>query len=93
MIKFNDRFTAERDKYQWILKEHYMGKAVKDKPAKMQCKESYYGTLRQVCNAVIDRSAGDCESLGEVITMLDECGWVLEGKASGLTEKPFARLA
>lgn len=65
MITFNERFTAERDKHQWILKEHYMGQAKKGKEPKMQSKESYHGTLRQVCNTVLDRMAGDCGSAKE----------------------------
>jgi len=70
MIKFNDKFSFEKDQYCWHLHEYYMGKD-KDKNPKRQKKTTYHATLEQVCNTIIDRSCGDCGSLGEIKELLD----------------------
>lgn len=63
MIEFCDgAFTAERDKYQWILTEWYDGKD-KHGNHKRQSRETYHASLAQVCSVVIDRMAGHCESM------------------------------
>lgn len=85
-MKFNDRFKARRDQSQWILTERYMGRATKGKEAQMQSKDSYHSNLRQVCNTVIDRMAGECKSASELVAMLDKAGWMVEGWASGWQE-------
>ncbi|MCP4103905.1 MAG: hypothetical protein GY750_21170 [Lentisphaerae bacterium] len=69
MIKFNEKFSFEKDKYCWQLHEFYMGKG-KDKKPKMQKNTTYHATLEQVCGVIIDRSCGDCESLEEIKALL-----------------------
>lgn len=50
------RFAITSDKHNWILTERYDGKD-RDGNAKTQSKESYYATLEQCCNAIIQRDA------------------------------------
>ena len=69
MIKFNERFSFERGKYDWHLHEHYMGKD-KDGNDKENTRTTYHATLRQICGVIIDRSCGDCESLEEIKELL-----------------------
>jgi hypothetical protein len=88
MIKFDERFSAEHDGRQWVLIETYMGKETKKDgkvyPAKEQTRESYYGNLSQVCRKILDLSAGEFVSSGDVspedlIRFFQEKTWKLEG--------------
>jgi len=79
MIIFcNGDFTAERDKFQWILTEWYDGKD-REGNTKRQSRESYYATLAQVCGEIIDRSAAKCDGIEDLHTLL--------GGATALLEK------
>ena len=69
MIKFNDRFSCERDKYQWILTETYSGVDKKNKPKK-HSRATYHGSLKQVCAYVVDKTAGGCNAAEEIKTVL-----------------------
>ena len=71
MVKFNDRFSAERDTYGWTLTEK---KAGKNKEGEHVIRESqaFYTSFEGVCNGVIDRSIGVCESLPEVLAALKD---------------------
>jgi len=60
------RFVITSDKHNWILTENYDGKD-RDGNAKTQSRESYYATLEQCCNAIIQRDAKHAETLNEVI--------------------------
>ena len=71
MLKINDRFETERDKYQWLLHEWTDGQDKHGNPKK-QRKTTYHASLKQVCEAVIDRQAGDCEDLVRVGLMITE---------------------
>lgn len=66
---FDGEFFAKKDKYQWILTQMIEGKD-KDGNPKMQTKETYHGTLHQVCGVIIDRKCGKCGSLEEVKQLL-----------------------
>jgi hypothetical protein len=68
-IKFNDRFSFFRDSYCWNLQETYTGTDKSGKP-KPQTKVTYHPNLWQVCQVIIDRSVGDCESLEEIKELL-----------------------
>ncbi len=72
MIKFNDRFEFEQDAYQWILHEWYDGED-KDGNPKRQKRTTYHYNLVQMCNRIIDRSTGGCESIHELKKMFKEC--------------------
>ena len=69
MIKLNDRFEFERTKYNWELHEWYDGIA-RDGHARRYKRTTYYPTLEKVIKEMIDRRAGDCESLEEIIELL-----------------------
>ena len=71
MLKINDRFETERDKYQWLLHEWTDGQDKHGNPKK-QRKTTYHASLKQVCETVIDRQAGDCEDLAAVCAMIDK---------------------
>lgn len=68
MIKVNDRFSFERDKYQWLLHESRLGKDKKGND-KVHVDTSYHGSLRQICEQIIDRQQGSDEfqSLNELL--------------------------
>jgi len=67
-IKIDDRFSFNRDKYNWILYETRIGKD-KDDNDKAHTDLSFHGTLTQVCAAIIDRKQGDCETLIQLMEM------------------------
>ena len=80
MIKINDRFSIERDQYNWLLHEWRDGQD-KDGNPKKQKSTTYHATIQQVFNAVLDRSAGRCESIEELrdlLKSLKESGWAFD---------------
>ena len=66
MIKINDRFEFERQDMCWALYEWKDGINKKDEPTRTKS-TYYYSRLDQICNAVIDISAGDSDSVYGVI--------------------------
>lgn len=69
MITFSERFQFERDRYGWMLHEWYEGRS-KDKQPKRHMITTYHANLEQVLSAIIDKSAGDCESIDELRGLL-----------------------
>ena len=69
MIKFNEEFSFERDKYNWILDQTVPGHD-KDGAPKDQHRYTYHGTLAQACGTIIELSVARCETLEEVIHLL-----------------------
>lgn len=81
MIEFCDgAFTAERDKYQWVLTEWYDGKD-KDGNHKRQSRETYYANLHQVCGVIIDKMAGHSESVEDLRELLENATALLTNAA------------
>lgn len=78
MIKLNDRFSFDRYTYGWMLHETYIG-TDKDGGDKEQVRVTYHGGLDDICGAVIDRSAGDCDSMKELRILLKDAESVLTG--------------
>ena len=76
MIKFNDRFSFERDQHCWHLHETYMGKK-KGGGKKEHTRTTYHANLQQICEVIIDRSCGECESLDEIVSLLKNAREVL----------------
>ena len=70
MIKFNDEFSFERDKYQWILHQQLPCKD-KDGNPKMKPYTTYHASIKQICSQIIERSLGKCESLDEIQNLID----------------------
>lgn len=78
------RFEAYRDKYQWVLTEHYKKLPTEKIPSGgMASRDSYHSTLDQVCGAVIDRMAGECRTLSEIKDLLENCLDTIVDKVSG----------
>jgi hypothetical protein len=69
MIKFNEDYSFERDKYQWILHHSYDGRD-KDKNPKRQSRDTYHATLEQICQTIVDREAGRCTDMAELQKLL-----------------------
>ena len=82
MIKFNDRFSAERDTYGWTLTEKKAG-ANKDGERVIRESQTYYTGLEGVCNAIIDRSLGGCETLPEVLAALKDVNKFITSPKAG----------
>lgn len=61
MIELAEGFNAERSQYGWTLIDT-TGKS----PYK-----TYYASLTQVCQAVADKKAGECENCMAVMAMWD----------------------
>ena len=55
MLKFNERFEAERVQFCWHLHEYKEGTNRKGESMR-SCYTTYYPTLKQVCMEIIDRS-------------------------------------
>ena len=70
MIKINDEFSMDRDKYQWILYQSYLGKD-RDGNPKTHTRETYYSKLDQIAGAIIDKSAKRCETIEELVLMMN----------------------
>ena len=66
IVFVKDKYEAERDKYQWILTEF---KEYINKKGQLAIKEelSYHSTLKQMCTVILDRTAGECSSIEELI--------------------------
>ena len=62
MYKLNNRWMISSDKYNWVLTE-----TIKPAAGKPYNKNSYFGTLEQVSNAIINAVAKDSLS-GQSIT-------------------------
>jgi hypothetical protein len=87
-IQINEIFSFEKDKdtYGWQLHELKDGVSSK---TKLQIKTeytTYHATLKQVCKNVIDRSLGKCDSLNEIITMLENAENILTVKVEELVK-------
>lgn len=59
--QLNDRFTLKRDAHSWELVEHWMTSPRKGDP-RPASRSTWHATMCQACEAVLDRTAGDCET-------------------------------
>lgn len=85
MLKINSKYEAEKDTYGWQLIETYKGKG-KDKKPKDMTRSTYYARFSQVCQAIIDREAGKCEDINELLKLLNSASVSLAKKVK-CTEK------
>ena len=69
MIQINDKFSTERDKYQWLLHEE-KDSLGKDNQPITTTRTTYHPNLKAVCNEVINRQLGECESVKQVVDAL-----------------------
>jgi len=84
MIVIDERFSCERDRWQWLLYELGDGANRDGNPIKVKT-ITYHRSLTQVASVVIDRCAGECGSMVELLSMLSEGVALL---ARGLEEQP-----
>jgi len=64
------RFTIEQTSDCWILAETHDGKPGKCGKIREQKKNTYHANLRQVAAFMVDRYAGECDSVTQLNTML-----------------------
>jgi len=69
MIRINEDYECQRDTYGWKLHRWRDGKD-KDGNQKRTCRTTYHGTLVQVCEAVLDDSAGKAEHAAELADII-----------------------
>ena len=74
MIRINNRFEIDRDKYCWHLIEWRdgIGKGKNEGKPIRTSHTTYHANLTQVCNEVIERSAGNVDSLAAIPAMLEQ---------------------
>lgn len=77
MIKINETFSVEKDKYQWLLIETKDGLSKLKEPIKTT-RTTYHGTLKQCCKAMMEHVAGECETVKEMLTEIDNFACSLE---------------
>lgn len=71
MIAINKRFEMERDDYGWRLHEFKNGTSKQGEPITTK-QTTYFPNITQICNAVIDRSCGECDSVDVIIVKLTD---------------------
>jgi len=84
MIKFNDEFSFERDKYQWLLHQKLPCKD-KDGNPKIKVYTTYHGNIKQICGEIIERSLGKCKDLDEMQILLNNAVYNLTIHTEALT--------
>jgi len=82
MIELNDDFSFERDTYGWQLHQWRDGKD-KNGEHKRQKTTTYHANLHQICRSVIDRMAGNCQSMAELQALLVKAENMLTEHADG----------
>ena len=73
MIKFNDRFEFKYDSAtnSWTLYELKPGKTRNGAPRTARY-PTYHSSLSQVCQAIMNKVAGDCETLEEIQAAIEQ---------------------
>ena len=69
MIKLDKEFSTYKDKHQWVLER--LVPSSKNQ-GKMTVTKSFHGTLKQVCNYILDIRCGECKSTVELLTLLEK---------------------
>ena len=70
MIKVNERFTIDQDRYNWILREYGYGKHPHTKAETFgEISTTYHSSIPHICGAIIDRTSKDCESVESLIDL------------------------
>lgn len=71
MFKYDDRFSIDSDKYQWLLHDYTKGQNRKGEPT-VNDRLSFHANLKQVADTIVDRSAKPCLDLLEIVETLIE---------------------
>ena len=70
MMKINDDFEMKRDNYQWILTHWKDGIKPKTKEPTRTPRITYHATIEQVASVIVERTAGECGSLQEIVELM-----------------------
>jgi hypothetical protein len=68
----NKTFKISRDKYGWTLSTPKTIIDKENKLPKIGYDDTYYSCLEHTLSAAMDRASGDCESLEEVVSLIEE---------------------
>jgi len=69
MIKINDKFSIERDNYNWMLHEVKDGTNKLGEPIKTN-RTTYHATIKQCVEKIAERMMGKCESVQQIVDAL-----------------------
>ncbi len=84
MIKFNERFSAERDNFGWILRETKTS-TTKTGDKVLKDTQTYAVNFEGVCAQVIDRSIACCDTVEEALAALKDIkGFLASEKANAV---------
>ena len=72
MIKVDDRWSFERDKWCWVLYENTKGVKKKTKEEIDVVNETYHANFDQVCRYIIDKEAGNAESVRGIRNLIKD---------------------
>ena len=72
MIKLDNRFYIEKDKYNWILVEFVNGVSKKTKEATVTEKKTYYGKLSQCLESALNKGLKKSKSINEILQGLNK---------------------
>lgn len=78
MIKINEQFEIRPYLTYggWEMTEYYPGQDKDGQPATRK-RKTYHATIQQACKTAINRCAAGCESLEELMELLDSATTVL----------------
>lgn len=85
MIKINEQFSLNSDMHCWHLHESYEG-VDKNGNIKMHKRITYHPNLKQVTNAIIEKSVKRCESIEEIKELLKNPVAILLPKVEQIVE-------
>jgi hypothetical protein len=89
MIKINERFWFERDQHCWNLYEWKDGKNKDGEPMRSKT-TTYHSRLEQICNEVIDRTAGDADGMQGVLLLINMASVDLKAAIDSMSTPPEA---
>lgn len=78
MIRINQRFSTERDAYQWLLHESKAGLSKKKIPI-VVVSTTYHPNLKSICREIANRDLGKCESVDDIFDALSAFERSLDG--------------
>ena len=70
MIEFcGGKYSAYQDKYQWVLRTHYMSIG-KDGIEKDKFTKTFHPSVVSMCCYILDRESGKCSTVEELLDLL-----------------------
>lgn len=71
MLKINERFSLQRDRYQWIVHEYRPSKNPRTGEDTLSHNKSYFPKFEQACNHILENTAEGVEVLEDMKEMLE----------------------